>query len=196
MQLHYVLSREAYLSLKSRIATIISWRTLNTLRPRQYGRRFADDTFKRIFLNENVRISIKISLKFIPRGPINNNPALVQIMAWHRPGDKPISEPMMGALPTQICVTRPEWVNRISCDVYVCQCNYLCEGLSFIYIYISKRQLPIWSGFGKISSRYFCSMFNIWNANCVWAPVFIFDSQADVLVKVLKFQLSDSCPML
>ena len=33
------------------------------------------------FLNENVRISIKISLKFVPKGPINNNPALVQIMA-------------------------------------------------------------------------------------------------------------------
>ena len=57
---------------------------VNTSRPRQNGRRFADDTFKRIFLNENVRISIKISLKFVPKGPINNNPALVQIMAWRR----------------------------------------------------------------------------------------------------------------
>ena len=42
----------------------------------------ADDTFKGIFLNENVRISIKISLRFVPKGPINNNPALVQVMAW------------------------------------------------------------------------------------------------------------------
>ena len=49
----------------------------NTLRPRQNGRRFADDTFKCIFLNENVRISIKISLMFVPKGPINNIPALV-----------------------------------------------------------------------------------------------------------------------
>ena len=61
----------------------------NTLRPRQNGRRFSDDTFKRIFLNENVRISIEISLKFVPQGPINNIPALVQIMAWRRLGDKP-----------------------------------------------------------------------------------------------------------
>ena len=68
---------------------------LNTLRLRQNGRRFADDTFKRIFFNENVRISIKISLKFVPRGPINIIPALVQIMAWCRPGDKPLSEPML-----------------------------------------------------------------------------------------------------
>ena len=52
-------------------------------------------TLKCIFLNENVVISIKISLKFIPKGPINNIPPLVQIMAWHRPGDKPLSEPMI-----------------------------------------------------------------------------------------------------
>ena len=84
--------------------------TLNTLRPRQNGHRFADDTFKRIFLNENVRILIKISLKFVPKGPINNIPALVQIMAWRRSGDKPLSEPMMVNLPTHICVTRPQWV--------------------------------------------------------------------------------------
>ena len=62
-----------------------------TLKPRQNGRHFADDTFKRIFLNENVRISINISLKFVPMGPINNIPALVQIMAWRRPGDRPLS---------------------------------------------------------------------------------------------------------
>ena len=86
---------------------------LNTLRPRQNGRHFADDTFKYIFLNENVRISAKISLKFVPKGPINNIPALVQIMAWRRPGGKPLSEPMMVRLPTHTCVTRPQWVNSL-----------------------------------------------------------------------------------
>ena len=40
--------------------------SINTLRPQQNGRRFANDTFIRILLNENVRISIKISLKFVP----------------------------------------------------------------------------------------------------------------------------------
>ena len=45
--------------------------------PKQHGRHFADDTFKCIFLNENVRIAIKISLKFVPKGPSNNNLALV-----------------------------------------------------------------------------------------------------------------------
>ena len=85
--------------------------SLNTLRPRQDGGHFPDDIFKWIILNENVWISINISLKFVPRGPINNIPTLVQVMAWRRPGDKPLSEPMMVRLPTHICVTRPQWVN-------------------------------------------------------------------------------------
>ena len=83
---------------------------LNTLRPRQNDRHFPDDIFKWVFLNENVWISINISLKFVPRGSINNIPTLVQVMAWRRPGDKPLSEPMMVELPTHICVTRPQWV--------------------------------------------------------------------------------------
>ena len=68
---------------------------VNTLRPRRNEQYFADDIFKRIFFNWNVWISIKISLNFVPKGSINNIPALVQIMAWRRSGDKPLSEPMM-----------------------------------------------------------------------------------------------------
>ena len=73
------------------------------------GRCFADDIFKWIFLNKSVWIPIRISLKFVPNGPINKIPALVQIMAWRRPGDKPLSEPIMVSLPTIICVIRPQW---------------------------------------------------------------------------------------
>ena len=68
---------------------------INTLKPRQNGRYFADDIFKYIFLNENVWIPIKISLKFVARDLIDNILALVEIMAWRRPGDKPFFEPMM-----------------------------------------------------------------------------------------------------
>ena len=61
------------------------------------------------FMNENVRISIKISLMFVPKGPINSIAALVQIMAWRLSDDKPLSEePMMVSLLTHICVTRPQ----------------------------------------------------------------------------------------
>ena len=85
-----------------------------TLRPRQDGRQFPDHFIKCIFLNENVWISIRISLKFVPRGPINNIPSLVQIMAWHRPGDKPLSEPMMVSLLMHICVTWPHGLNELT----------------------------------------------------------------------------------
>ena len=47
-------------------------------------------------------------MNFVPRVPIKIIPALVQIMAWRRLGDKPLSEPMMDCLPTHICVTRPQ----------------------------------------------------------------------------------------
>ena len=63
---------------------------LNTLRPRQNRRHLADDILKRSFLNENIWILIKISLKLVPKDPIDNIPALFQIMAWCRPGDKPL----------------------------------------------------------------------------------------------------------
>ena len=93
----------------------INWLSdVNTLRPRQNGHRYADDIFKRIFLNENIRISIKISLKFVPKGPVDNNPALVQTMAWRRSGDKSLSEPLMVSLLTHICVTRTQWVKMMS----------------------------------------------------------------------------------
>ena len=81
---------------------------VNTLRPRQNGRHFADDIFKGIFLNENVWIPINFHR--VPKGPINNIAALVQIMAWRRPGDKPLSRPMMVSLLTHICVIRHQWV--------------------------------------------------------------------------------------
>ena len=56
----------------------------------------ADDIFKCLY--ENDRIPIRISLKFAPWRPIDNKAALVQVMAWHRTGDKPLSEPMLTRL--------------------------------------------------------------------------------------------------
>ena len=82
-----------------------------TLRP-MLNDRYFPEIFKRIFLNENVLISIDISLKFVPMGPINNILAMVPIMAWRQPGEKPLYEPIMIILLTHICVTRPQWVKR------------------------------------------------------------------------------------
>ena len=80
----------------------------NTLRPKQNDRHFPDDI--QMHFLEWRYISVKISLEFVPKGQINNIPSLVQIMAWRRLGDKPLSEPMMVSLMTQIWVTRPQWV--------------------------------------------------------------------------------------
>ena len=49
----------------------------------------ADNIFNYIFGNENDSIPIQTSLKFVLRSPIDNKPALVQVMAWCQTGDKP-----------------------------------------------------------------------------------------------------------
>ena len=121
---------------------LLSHYSFNTLKPGQDGRHFADDIFKWIFLNEFIWISIKVSLKFVPRGPINNNPALVQIMAWRRPGDKPLSEPMVVSLPTHICIARPQWVKPLDSPFHSVQ--YICI--------IAKEFLGIKQKFWKFSN--------------------------------------------
>ena len=134
---------------------------LNTLRPRQNGRHFADAIFKWIFLNENVWISLKVSLKFVPMSPVNNIPSLVQIMALRRPGDKPLSEPMVINLLTHICVTRPQWVNQICCNgSAVWETKFLelwpdnAPSL-YIYMFYIKLHHP-WSTFYLPSSKFTC----------------------------------------
>ena len=95
-----------------RVLISIKCHWINTLRLRQNGYYFADTTFKCIFAKVSVRILIEISLKFLPKGPIKNISALVQIMAWLRPGDKPLSEPMMVLSPMHKCITQPQWVKK------------------------------------------------------------------------------------
>ena len=91
--------------------TVFENRGINTLIPGQNGCHFADDIFKCIFLNGNIRISLKISLKVVCKIRINNIPELFQIMAWRRPGDKPLSEPIMVSLLTHMCITQTQCVN-------------------------------------------------------------------------------------
>ena len=50
---------------------------VNSYPPGQNGLHFADDLFKCIFMNEKLRILVLISLKFVPKGPIDNKSALV-----------------------------------------------------------------------------------------------------------------------
>ena len=76
----------------------------NTLRPRQNGHHFADDSFKCIFMNEEICNLIQNSLKFVPSIPIDNKSALVQIMAWRQ---------WWPSLLMHICVTRLQWVKEL-----------------------------------------------------------------------------------
>ena len=71
----------------------------------------ADDNLKCIFLNENDTIPIRISLKFAPRSPIDNMPALVQAMAWRQTGGKPLPEPVLTQFTDAYMRTRGRWVN-------------------------------------------------------------------------------------
>ena len=88
----------------------------------------------------------KISLKFIPKGLINNIPALVQIMAWCWPDDKPLSEPVVVRLPTHICITRLNELRNydLCCNIHVTGAQNFCEiylqdttkiGVFIIYFY-------------------------------------------------------------
>ena len=120
------------------------------MRPRQNGRLFANDTFKRIFLNQNIRISTKNSLKFVPTGLINNIPALVLIMAWRRPGDKPLSEPMLVKSLTHICVTQPQWVNSLR---HAGQCVYVSELVQITACRPVPRQAINWTKADVLSIR-------------------------------------------
>ena len=66
----------------------------NSFHPGKNGRKFGRRYFQSHFLERNVWISIKISLKSVPKGPIENKPELVQVMAWHRTGGMPLPEPL------------------------------------------------------------------------------------------------------
>ena len=152
---------------------------VNTLRPRQNGSHFADDTFKRIFLNDSVKIAIKISLKFVPKGPIINIPALVQIMAWRWPGDKPLSEPMLVSLLTHICVTRPQWVKLESWwaqipnswNYKITFCATLQKVEFCIYAHVAVKLLPQknsdWNGLlvSRLGLNTFVNIW-IWDHRC------------------------------
>ena len=82
-------------SMKLKCIMFLQNNSGHTLRSTKNRRDFEDDILKCILLNENVLITIKISLWYISDGSVNNIPSLVQMVAWRRPSDKPLFEPMM-----------------------------------------------------------------------------------------------------
>ena len=99
--------------------------SVNSLRGRAMhwqntGHNFADDIFRYIFVNEKFCILIKISLKFVPKGLLDNKWAWVQLKAWRLTDDKPLPEWVWWpSSMTHICVTRSQWVKDTHDAAYV-----------------------------------------------------------------------------
>ena len=80
------------------------------------------------------------------------------MMAWRRPGDKPLSEPMLVRIPTYICVTRPQWFNTPGLEE---SCRRSAEDI-FIEVWTKwsticwrKFQLHfLWRNFGTFYSNF------------------------------------------
>ena len=85
---------------------------INSSPPAQNGCQLADNIFKCISVNENFCILLQMSLKFVPKGSINNMSALVQVMAWRKTGDRPLPEPWWPSSLVYMCGTRGRWVNE------------------------------------------------------------------------------------
>ena len=123
------------------------------------------------FLESNVWISIKISLKLLPNGPIYDISALVQIMAWHRPGNKSLSEPMMVNLLTHICVTWFQWDN----SQWLCwHWSHIIEVLAYYSIFTGTLHLntPGATRFFRISSALKCHQLVKMSQNH-WMPMWL-----------------------
>ena len=131
--------------------------SFKSLWPRQNGRQFPDDSVQCIFLNENIQFSIKTLLKDVPKGLIYNIPALVEMMAWRRPGDKLLSESKIASLLTHISVTRPQWFNRKANLIETTFSIVVLEGKFYIWVrmslmVVSKRVIHNLSAFVCITA--------------------------------------------
>ena len=96
------------------------------MNPAYNGCHFVDKIVKQLFVTENVCILIWISIKVISEGPTDNKSSLVQVMAWHLSGDKPLHEPVMTQF-TDAYMHHlgsnnwPASVDFLSIQAYICQ---------------------------------------------------------------------------
>ena len=133
---------------------------LTPLPPGQNGHHFEYDIFKCIFLIENKWNSLKISLKSVPKGPINNIPALVQIKAWH--------QPMMVKLLTHLCGTRPQWINTLSSLNKMANVVQTTSPNAFSWKQISVFWYKYHKNFSRVQlilQLHACLNFNSWPLN-------------------------------
>ena len=155
-------------------------RQLTHIPPGQNCRQFGRRHFQILFLNKNDKISIQISLKFTLRCPIYNKPALVQVMSWHRTGDKPLPEAMM-----ILCI-----------DAYMRHCGGSVNKLCFYFVMpglhlsvAGRQSLPVSTFFLLMTVRY----RGVWVASWWESPqtlfVGIFELRNDMLCVASRFYL-------
>ena len=111
---------------------------INTLGRWQNGRQFA--IFNGIVSNETFWISIKNSLNYVPYGLIVNMAVLVMIMAWHRTGDKPLSEAILVCCVDahMLHADRTQWVKHFDK-----RSEYIMEYWCKISMLLAYRRLQI-----------------------------------------------------
>ena len=104
--------------------------------------------FEMNFFNEKFCILIKISLKFVPKSPIDNKPTSLEIMAWRRIGDKPLSEPKLTRFPEHRCDTTGGWA-KVCLEVPGVEVSYQgicrCEFLLNLWYNRQRHDLLIWT---------------------------------------------------
>ena len=141
--------------------------------------------FEMHFLEWNyIWISINISLKFVSRGQISDIPTLVHIMAWRRPGDKPLSEPMKFSLLTRICVPWPQWVTHVIRPI-------LNESLHIVLQNNNSFINPFWVTLyhylkKSLSVHKLLLKMNSLRKAFVWQPDFSTVHQWSILIKALE----------
>ena len=115
MLIIYILESEGFcVTLLDRLMSFTmanKFTSVNSSPPGQNSPHFPDDISRCLFGEWKILYFIKISLKFVPKGPIDNKPALVQIMDRPWIGTRPFSEPTLTDSLTHVCGTRGRWVN-------------------------------------------------------------------------------------
>ena len=110
------------------------------MEPEQNGGHFANDLFRSVFLYENVWISIKIPRRCVPVGAIDSKLSLIQVMAWHRTGAKPLPLPM---------------INTVHWRLYASPGFNELKLLHSVFIILHKHKKWLWKRFIKEMSIYY-----------------------------------------
>ena len=90
---------------------------------------------------------IRVSSKFVAKGPMDKTSVLVRVMALHRTGDESLPEPMLTISTSHICGITEKWVktgSRVCFSSYVSQDVKLTRWNDIGYSVIWLAQTHVW----------------------------------------------------